>query len=84
MAFAFGLPCRSTKGQVPPKSPPPIRYPDPPPMPQVRDALIHIADAKLALERNVWSVTQLRDVIRSAEYFIELAKNSIDKPKEKE
>lgn len=45
-----------------------------PPMPQVRDAILYLEDAKKALSREVWNSTQLEDAIRSAEHFIQKAK----------
>lgn len=45
-----------------------------PPMPQVRDSLLYLEDAKKALSREVWNKTQLEDAIRSAEHFIQRAK----------
>ena len=43
-------------------------------MPDVAAALLHIEDAKAALSRYIWNKAQLQDAIRSAEFFIALAK----------
>lgn len=51
-----------------------MRFTAPPPMPNVAAALLHIDDAKAALSRTIWNKTQLEDAIRSAEFFIALAK----------
>ena len=52
-------------------------YPPPPPMPDVTAALVNIADAKAALSRTIWNKSQLQDAIRSAEFFIALAKEKV-------
>jgi hypothetical protein len=53
--------------------------PSPQPMPQVRDALLSITGARKALERGelAWNATQLEDAIRSAEFFIKAARDSM-------
>ena len=51
--------------------------PPPPPMPDVQEALVHIADAKTALSRTIWHKSQLQDAIRSAEFFLALAKEKV-------
>lgn len=53
------------------------RPPPPPPVPEVREALLHIDDAKAALSRSIWNKAQLADAIRSAEFFIALAKEKL-------
>lgn len=64
----------------PPAPPmPTCKPPKPEPMPQVRCALLSITDARKELERGeqVWNVTQLDDAIRSAEFFIKAARDSM-------
>ena len=51
--------------------------PPPPPMPAIAAALLHIDDAKNALSRHIWNKSQLEDAIRSAEFFIALAKKNV-------
>lgn len=54
----------------------PRTYPDPPPMPGVREALLDVIEARKALERaeKAWNATQLEDALRSASFFIEKAR----------
>ena len=52
----------------------------PSPMPAVAQSLIPMKDAAGALARGLdaWNASQLRDAIRSAEFFIDQAKQAID------
>lgn len=49
-------------------------------MPAVARALIPMEDASAAILRGLeaWNASQLRDAIQSAEYFIDLAKKSLE------
>jgi len=47
---------------------------NPPPTPAIGVALVYLADAKLALSREIWNAFQLEDAIRSADFFISKAK----------
>lgn len=53
--------------------------PPPPPMPNIRPALLLTDDASKALGRYAWNQTQLEDNIRSAEFFLDLAKKALAK-----
>jgi hypothetical protein len=48
-----------------------------PPMPGVREAQLHLRDAKLALERPMWNREQVEDVLRSVEHFMTAARASL-------
>jgi len=47
------------------------------PMPEVRGAIIPLEDAVKALERPAWNKNQMEDKIRSAEFFIDKAKEAL-------
>lgn len=59
--------------------PPGRIYPDPPPMPNVRAALVHVPDMRAAVERaaKAWNKSQLDDAIRSLKYYIALAEDNL-------
>jgi len=46
-------------------------------MPEVRGAIIPLEDAVKALERPAWNKNQMEDKIRSAEFFIDKAKEAL-------
>lgn len=48
-------------------------------MPQAQDALLSITEARKALERGErsWNTSQIEDAIRSAEFFIKAARDSM-------
>lgn len=56
----------------------PMRLP-PPPMPMVSAAHAYLPDAIHALRRGLdaWNPTQLKDALRSAEHFLQAAKNAL-------
>lgn len=59
----------------------PVRdLPPPPPMPQIRNALLAMHDAHAATKRGLeaWNPSQLRDAIESARRFIALAADRLD------
>lgn len=45
--------------------------------PAVRQALLHLRDAKLALERPMVSQAQVDDAMRSADHFMRCAKQAL-------
>lgn len=49
----------------------------PPPVPEIRNALSIINDAKNALSRECWNRRQIVDAIHSAEFFINIAKSEL-------
>ena len=49
-------------------------------MPNIRDSVLLVEDAKNALDRYCWNKIQLKDAINSAKYFINLAEQELDKP----
>lgn len=53
--------------------------PAPEPMPQAQGALLCITEARKALERGeqAWNTSQIEDAIRSAEFFIKAARDSM-------
>lgn len=53
---------------------------DPPPMPRIGPARVHIQDALAAMTRAdaAWNETQLRDAIRSARYFLDKMESALD------
>ena len=52
----------------------------PPPMPQIQEALLSMADAHAATARGVaaWNASQLRDAIASARRFLDLTEKRLD------
>lgn len=50
----------------------------PPPMPDIVDALACLKDAEEALSRYVWNKSQVKDAIKTAEFFIGLAKEKLN------
>lgn len=52
-----------------------------PPMPLVRNALTHMEDVAKAVNRarECWNSEQLRDVLRSARHFIDLAEKELQR-----
>lgn len=50
--------------------------------PNVRAALLHLRDARLALERQMVSKAQVDDAMRSADHFMKAARDALQGNKE--
>lgn len=57
----------------------PEDYPDPPPMPDVRGALLLVRDLSKAVQRasKAWNKTQLRDAMQSVRYFVDFIEKDL-------
>jgi hypothetical protein len=54
-----------------------LPIPNPPPMPCVTAALLHIKSIGKATDREAWNKTQVQDILNSVKFFVEAAEKSL-------